>query len=350
MTQLRPTRATAHPLSIAPMMDRTDRHFRALARVLSKRVLLYTEMVTTGALLHGDRDRHLDYDASEHPLVLQLGGDDPEALATCAKIAAERGYDEINLNVGCPSDRVQRGNFGVCLMGQPELVATCVAAMRDAVDLPVSVKHRIGFDDRDSYAEMRRFVDVVAEAGCDRFTVHARKAWLQGLSPKANRNVPPLRYDEVWRLKQERPDLLIEINGGVRTLDETVAQLDHVDGVMIGRAAWDQPWMLHDVDTRLYGAEHDPCPSRHDAVRAHLPYIERMLAAGVRLHHLTRPMLLLFHGQRGGRVWRRHISTNGHRPGAGVEVVEQALALVPEGDVAQVGPTVELATTRGGAA
>ncbi len=324
------TRATPHPLSVAPMMDRTNRHYRAFARTLTRRTLLYTEMVTTGAILFGDKERHLDFDAAEHPLVLQLGGDDPDALAQCAVIAERWGYDEINLNVGCPSDRVQRGNFGVCLMAQPERVAACVVAMRAATSLPVGVKHRIGFDELDTYDHMRRFVDIVAESGCDRFTVHARKAWLQGLSPKANRNIPPLRHDEVWRLKQERPDLLIESNGGILELDTLEAHLAHVDGVMIGRAAWDNPWMLAQADTRLYGEAEDPAPSRHAAVRAHIPYIEAQLARDVRLHHLTRPMLLLFAGQPGGKRWRRFLSTHVHAEGAGIDVVHAALETVPD--------------------
>ena len=324
------SRATVHPLSVAPMMDRTNRHYRAFARTLTRRVLLYTEMVTTGAIIFGDRSRYLDYDASEHPLVLQLGGDDPEAMATCARIAEDMGYDEVNINVGCPSDRVQRGNFGVCLMGQPETVARCVEAMRAAVSIPVSVKHRIGFDELDRYEDMLNFVDVVKESGCDRFTVHARKAWLQGLSPKQNRNVPPLRYDEVHRLKRERPELIIEINGGILDLPSVEEHLQHTDGVMVGRAAWDNPWFMARADTTLYGAESDPAETRHDAVRAHLPYIEAMLARGERLHHLTRPMLLLFAGQPGGKRWRRHLSEHGHAPDSGLQVLLDALALVPE--------------------
>ncbi|HAN31812.1 MAG TPA: tRNA dihydrouridine(20/20a) synthase DusA [Myxococcales bacterium] len=323
-------RATEHPLSVAPMMDRTNRHYRAFARTLTRRTLLYTEMVTTGAILFGDHKRHLAFDTSENPLVLQLGGDEPEALARCARLAEELGYDEINLNVGCPSDRVQRGNFGVCLMGQPELVAKCVAAMREAVKVPVSVKHRIGFDDKDNYEDMLHFVDVVSQSGCDRFTVHARKAWLQGLSPKQNRNIPPLRYEDVHRLKRERPELLIEINGGITDLSTVQKELKHSDGVMVGRAAWDNPWMLARVDTLLYGAEADPAKTRHDAVRAHLPYIERMLDVGERLHHLTRPMLLIFAGQPGGKKWRRHLSEHGHASEAGLQTLLDALALVPE--------------------
>ena len=315
------------------MMDRTDRHCRYLLRQMSRHALLYTEMVTTGALLHGDRDRLLAFSAAERPLVLQLGGDEPAALARCAEMAAAWGYDEINLNVGCPSDRVQRGRFGVCLMGSPEVVAEAVAAMRAACVLPVGVKHRIGFDDRDSYGELRRFVEVVAAAGCDRFVVHARKAWLKGLSPKENREIPPLRHDEVRRLKAELPHLRIECNGGVRDLDETKAHLEHVDGVMIGRAAWDTPWLFADADRAIFGAE-NPHSSRHAVARAMLPYIEAQLASGTRLHPLTRPMLQLFHSQPGGRRWRRHISENGTRRGAGVEVLRQALALVPEADSA----------------
>ncbi|MCO4762268.1 MAG: tRNA dihydrouridine(20/20a) synthase DusA [Myxococcales bacterium] len=322
------SRAQPHPLSIAPMMDRTDRHYRAMARVLTRRTLLYTEMVTTGAILHGDRDRHLDFNASEHPLVLQLGGDDPGALAECAAIAEQWGYDEVNLNVGCPSPRVQKGNFGVCLMGQPSRVADCVRAMRAATRLPVGVKHRIGFDEQDSYELMLAFVDVVADAGCDRFTVHARKAWLNGLSPKDNRTIPPLRYDEVIRLKAERPSLLIEINGGICDLTETQRLLAVTDGVMIGRAAWDNPWLLQAADQQLYGEPNPSVMSRSAAVLAHLPYVEAMLQRGSRLHHLTRPMLTLFRGQPGGKRWRRHISTHAHKSGAGVEVLTDALAIV----------------------
>ena len=322
-------RAAPARLSVAPMMARTDRHFRFLLRQLSRRTLLYTEMVTTGALIHGDRDRHLAFSAEERPLVLQLGGDDPAALARCAKLAEDRGYDEINLNVGCPSDRVQRGRFGVCLMGLPEVVAEAVAAMRDACALPVGVKHRIGFDDRDSYAEMLNFVDVVAAAGCDRFAVHARKAWLKGLSPKENREVPPLRHEDVRRLKIERPHLRIECNGGIRTLAEASAHLGHVDGVMVGRATWDDPWMLADADRAIYGEE-NPQLSRHTLVRAMLPYFEARLADGERLHPLIRPILLLFRAQPGGRRWRRFLSEADTGPGVGVEVIERALLQVPE--------------------
>ncbi len=310
------------------MMDRTDRHCRYLLRLMSRRTLLYSEMVTTGALLHGDRDRLLAFSPEERPLVLQLGGDDPAALACCAEMAQAYGYDEVNLNVGCPSDRVQRGRFGVCLMGFPEVVAEGVAAMRAACSLPVGVKHRIGFDDRDTYEHMRDFVQTVAMAGCDRFVVHARKAWLQGLSPKENRNIPPLRHEEVRRLKAELPGLRIECNGGIRTLAEAIDHSGGVDGVMIGRAAWDTPWLLANADRQIYD-ETNPVTNRHEVAEAMLPYIEERLAAGDRLHPVIRPMLMLFHSQTGGRRWRRHLSERGTRSGAGVEVVEQALAMVP---------------------
>lgn len=311
------------------MMDRTDRHFRFLLRQLTRKTFLYTEMVTTGALLHGDRRRHLDFDPAEHPLVLQLGGDDPVDLAACARLAADWGYDEVNLNVGCPSDRVQRGSFGVCLMERPERVAEAVAAMRDAVSLPVSVKHRIGFDDLDRYEDMARFVEIVAAAGCDRFSVHARKAWLTGLNPKENRNVPPLRYSDVYRLKKDFPDLLVEINGGITTLDEVADHLRHVDGVMVGRAAYDRPFFLAAADRKLYG-EASPAPSRREAIQGYLEYAERQLATGTALHHLTRHLLHLFAERPGARAWRRHLSETVHRTGAGPEMIVEALERVPE--------------------
>lgn len=304
-----PTRAVNFPLSIAPMMDRTDRHFRYLLRQITRRTLLYTEMVTTGAILHGDRERHLAFDAAEHPLALQLGGDDPEALTECARVAEGYGYDEVNLNIGCPSSRVQSGNFGVCLMGDPERVAGSVARMRAAVSMPVTVKCRIGFDERDRYEDMLGFVDAVTAAGADRVTVHARKAWLQGLSPKENRNVPPLRYGDVHRLKRERPELLLEINGGVRSLDEVEAQLDKVDAVMIGRAAYDDPMMLADADARLFGDQPRAPLSTDEVVEGMLPYLVARTQAGDRLHHITRHMLNLFVGRPGARRWRRSLSS-----------------------------------------
>ena len=310
------------------MMDRTDRHFRVLMRALMRRTLLYTEMVTTGAILHGDRDSLLGFSAIEHPIALQLGGDDPGALAQCARFAVERGYDELNLNVGCPSDRVQRGRFGAVLMKEPERVAACVAAMRAAVDVPITVKHRIGVDELDRYEDMLRFVDVVAAAGCDRFVVHARKAWLAGLSPKENREVPPLRYEDVFRLRAERPGLAVEINGGVRTLAAVESIQAHVDGVMIGRAAYADPYVLVDADQRVFG-EAGPVVSRHAVVERMLPYVEAHVAAGGRLHVVSRHLLPLFGGQPGGRLWRRLISENACHASAGVEVIERALAAVP---------------------
>lgn len=310
------------------MMDWTDRHCRFFLRLITRRTLLYTEMVTTGAVLHGPRDRLLGFDPAEHPVALQLGGSDPEALATCARIAADYGYDEVNLNVGCPSDRVQTGRFGACLMAEPELVGRSVAAMRAASPLPVTVKCRIGIDERDSYEDLLAFVDRVVEiGGCRSFAVHARKAWLQGLSPKQNREVPPLRYPEVHRLKRERPELEIVVNGGILTLDAALAQLEAVDGVMIGRAAYQDPWCLAEADRRIFG-EDTSAPTRRDVVERLLPYLERECTRGTPLKSMTRHVLGLFNGLPGARAWRRHLSEAAHRPGAGPEVVEQAFAEV----------------------
>ncbi len=319
-------------LSIAPMLDWTDRFFRHFLRHITRKTLLYTEMVTTGALLHGDRERFLRFDPIEHPLALQLGGSEPADLAACARIGADRGYDEINLNVGCPSDRVQSGRFGACLMAEPRLVAECVAAMADAVSLPVTVKHRIGIDDKDSYGELSDFVATVAAAGCEVFIVHARKAWLQGLSPKENREIPPLRYDVVERLKRDFPALSIVINGGVTSLAQTEELLGRLDGVMIGRAAYDNPWLLADADRRIFGATAAPAASRKEALDAYLPFLERQLAEGVPLGHVSRHLLGLFQGLPGARAWRRHISENAHRAGAGVEVIVAAAAKVRDGE------------------
>lgn len=309
-------------------MGVTDRHFRYLMRQLTRRALLYSEMVTTGAILYGDRARHLDFSPEELPLALQLAGDDPQGLAECARIAEDWGYSEVNLNVGCPSPRVQRGNFGACLMAQPELVARCVAAMRKAVSIPVTVKHRIGIDDLDRYEDMLRFVDMVAEAGAARFTVHARKAWLNGLSPKENRSVPPLRYHDVYRLKRERPQLTIELNGGVRTLEQAEAHLRHVDGVMIGRAAQETPYLLAEVDRRFFGARSSP-PSRREVIEGMLPYIARWCAQGGSLPQVSRHLLNLVKGCPGARAFRRYLSEQAYRPGAGVDTVLAALALLP---------------------
>ncbi len=321
-------RGATPPVSVAPMMDRTDRHFRVLLRLISKHTLLYTEMVTTGALLHGDRPRHLDFSEVEHPLSLQLGGDAPEALVECARIAEDWGYDEVNINVGCPSDRVQNGNFGACLMARPATVARSVEAMRRATSLPVTVKHRIGIDEHDSYAFMNAFVTQVVNAGADRVTVHARIAWLQGLSPKENREVPALRYEDVYRLKREHPEVAVEINGGVRTLDAIEEHLEHVDAVMLGRAAWDDPYLFAEIDRRFFGDDRE-VPSRHQVARAMRDYAEARLAEGTRVHHVTKRMLTLFTGQKGARRWRR-ILTEGAAQGRGLEVIDEALAAVPE--------------------
>jgi len=314
-------------LSVAPMMDRTDRHFRYLMRLMAPRTLLYTEMVTTGALLHGDVARHLAYSPAEHPLALQLGGSEPAELAHGARLAAEWGYDEVNLNCGCPSDRVQNGRFGACLMAEPGLVAEGVAAMRAAADLPVSVKHRIGIDHADDYAHLRAFVERVAAAGCNTFIVHARKAWLQGLSPKENRTRPPLRHELVHRLKREFPHLEILTNGGLTTLDHLAGQLGQVDGVMIGRAAYDDPWLMAQAERRFLDGSEGP-PQRRRVVEAYMPYMEAELARGTRLQAMARHLLGLFQGVPGAKAWRRHISENAPRDGAGVEVIEQALARV----------------------
>ncbi len=321
-------RGVVRPLSVAPMMDRSDRHFRVVLRHLTRHTLLYTEMRTAGAVLHGDRDHLLGFSPEERPLALQLGGEDPEELARCAAIAERRGFDEVNLNVGCPSERVQQGRFGACLMAEPERVAAAVTAMRAATALPVTVKHRIGVDDLDGYEDLARFVEVVAAAGCDRFTVHARKAWLSGLSPKENRSVPPLRYEDVHRLKREHPHLVVEINGGIDDLAAAAFHLRHVDAVMIGRAAVDDPYLFATADRDLFGAAAPP-PDRHAVVESLLPYVERQVAAGVPLHRIGRHLLGLFARRPGARAWRRHIAENAHRPGAGPEVLRAALERVP---------------------
>jgi len=327
----RPGEGPDRRLSVAPMMDCTDRFDRFFLRRITRRALLYTEMVTTGAILHGDRDRLLRFDPAEHPVALQLGGSEPAALAECARIGAERGYDEINLNVGCPSDRVQSGRFGVCLMAEPGLVADCVRAMRRAVTVPVTVKCRIGIDGRDDYGFLRDFVAAIADAGCRTVIVHARTAILTGLTPKQNREIPPLRYGVAARLKADFPDLEIVLNGGIASLDEAEAHLETFDGAMIGRAAYHTPWSLADADARLFGAP-APCRTRREAALAMLPYIERELAAGVPLHRILRHMTGLFHGVPGGRAWRRTLSENAHKPGAGPDVLLAALAFTEPGD------------------
>ena len=316
-------------LCVAPMMEWTDRHCRVFLRQLTAHALLYTEMVTSGAVVHGDRERILGFDACEHPVALQIGGSDPRELAEAARIGADFGYDEINLNVGCPSDRVQSGRFGACLMVEPELVAASVAAMAEAVSLPVTVKCRIGIDDQDSEADLDRFVRAVADAGCRTVVVHARKAWLQGLSPKQNREVPPLDYGRVHRLKQAHPELEIVINGGIVTLDDAEAHLARVDGVMLGRAAYHTPYLLAEVDRRFYGAA-SPVPTRGEVLERFLPYVERKLGEGVRLHQMTRHILGLFQGQPGARAFRRHLSERACRPGAGADVLREAARLVTD--------------------
>jgi tRNA-dihydrouridine synthase A len=309
------------------MMDRTDRHCRYFLRQISKHTLLYTEMVTSMAILNGDKPKLLAFDKSEHPISLQVGGDNPQDLAKCAQIAAEFGYDEINLNVGCPSSRVQNGNFGACLMLQPERVAECIGEMRAATKLPVTVKQRIGVDEVDSYEDLINFVSIVSTSGCNRFTIHARKAWLQGLSPKENREVPPLRYDDVHRLKRDFPQLWIEINGGFLNLEQTQAQYKFVDAVMIGRAAYDNPYILALADREIYGDDTPP-PSRQEIATNMLPYIDEWMSKGWKLNSITRHMLQLFHGQPGSRIWKRLITEQSVLPGAGVGVIIGALAQV----------------------
>ncbi|WP_344702716.1 tRNA dihydrouridine(20/20a) synthase DusA [Halomonas cibimaris] len=318
----------ARRFSVAPMMDWTTRDYRALARTLTRRALLYTEMVTTGAILYGaPRERFLGYDAVEHPLALQLGGSDAGELAECAAIAEAWGYDEVNLNVGCPSDRVQNNLIGACLMAYPEKVAAAVKAMQAAVSIPVTVKCRIGVDDQDEEEDLERFITTVADAGGEIFTVHARKAWLAGLSPKQNRDVPPLNYARVHRLKLRHPTLHIGLNGGLKTLDACAGELERVDSVMVGREAYQNPWLLADVDRRLYGAA-NPATTRMDAARAFRSYIARRLDEGAKLNHVTRHTLGLFQGCPGGRQFRRHLSENAHREGAGLSVYDDALGQI----------------------
>ena len=317
------------------MMDWTDRHCRVFHRRLSGRALLYTEMVTADAVIYGPRDRLLGFSPEEHPLALQLGGSDPAKLATAARIGADYGYDEINLNVGCPSDRVQEGRFGACLMAEPELVATCIAAMRAAVTIPVTVKCRIGIDDQDAEADFERFVLTVAATGCTTFVVHARKAWLKGLSPKENREVPPLDYARVGRLKAAHPHLTIVLNGGISTLDETETHLGDVNGVMLGRAAYQTPYLLAEVDQRLFGTTSTP-PTRRAVLEGMIPYIEAHLASvhtkgGGRLNNICRHMLGIYHGQPGARAFRRHISEYGPGAQAGINVLREAIELAERG-------------------
>ena len=328
-TQANTSTLPKRTLSIAPMLDWTDRFYRQFARQITRHTWLYTEMVTTGALLHGNRDRFLRFDPCEQPIALQLGGSDPAALAQCAKIAEQWGYDEVNLNVGCPSERVQEGSFGACLMAEPQLVADCVKAMRDVVSIPVTVKHRIGIDKVEEYDYLRNFVDVVAAAGCSTFIVHARNAILKGLSPKQNREIPPLKYDYVYRLKQQRPELEIIINGGITTLEQTDEHLRHVDGVMIGREAYHNPYLLVEADARYYG-DHHAQPSRAEIIEALMPFVEQEVKDGVPLKIITRHILGLFQGMRGARYWRRqlsdHVQLKPNDPQLIVQTLQQMLA------------------------
>jgi tRNA-dihydrouridine synthase A len=318
-----------HRFSVAPMMDWTDRHCRVFHRLISRRARLYTEMLTTGAIIHGDRARLLGFDASEHPVALQLGGSDPGDLAVAAQIGEDFGYDEINLNVGCPSDRVQNGRFGACLMAEPSLVADGVAAMKRAVKVPVTVKCRIGIDDQDPELALDTLARQVVAAGAAALIVHARKAWLNGLSPKENRDIPPLDYGRVYRLKAAMPDVPIIINGGIVGIEEAKRHLDHVDGVMLGRAAYHDPWRLLTVDAELFG-ETSPHAAMKDVFEAMAPYIERQLAQGVRLHSITRHFVGAFHGVPGARAFRRHLAENGVKADAGVDVLRDAIAKVGE--------------------
>ncbi len=331
ITPMTTTPKSAHRLSVAPMMEWTDRHCRYFLRLISPRAYLYTEMVTADAVVHGDRRRLLGFDGSEHPVALQLGGSDPARLAEAARIGEGFGYDEVNLNIGCPSDRVQSGRFGACLMAEPSLVAECVSAMKRAVSVPVTVKCRIGIDDQDTEESLDRFIDTVADAGCESFFVHARKAWLQGLSPKENRDIPPLDYDRVYRLKARRPELEIVINGGIATVSNSRSHIYNVDGVMLGRAAYHDPYVLAEAEQTLFDDAGEP-PTRVEVLERFLPYAEDQLSHGVRLQQLTRHLLGLFHGQPKARAYRRLIAERAHLDGAGVEVLEDAISMMRDAD------------------
>jgi tRNA-dihydrouridine synthase A len=328
MIDQHPAQKLSHRFCVAPMMDWTDRHCRYFLRLLSQHALLYTEMISTGALLHGDKHRLLQFSDEELPLALQIGGSDPQELAACSRLGEAAGYSEINLNVGCPSDRVQQHRMGACLMAEPALVAECLKAMRDAVSIPVTIKCRVGIDDLDSMDFLADFVGkVLTESECITWIIHARIALLQGLSPKQNREIPPLQYERVYRIKKLFPQLEIIINGGIRTLQECSMHLQHVDGVMVGREAYQNPWLLHAVDSSLFGAKL-PVATRHDILENFYPYVTRQLQSGTPLHHLTRHVLGLFHGQPGGKRFRRHLSEHANKPETGMETLQQAAALV----------------------
>lgn len=316
-----------HRFSVAPMLDWTDKHCRYFHSLLTNKALLYTEMVTTGAIIYGDKQRFLAANTTKNPVSFQLGGSDPADLARCAQLIEGVGYNEVNLNVGCPSDRVQNGRFGACLMAEPDLVAECVSAMQQAVSIPVTVKSRIGIDEQDSYEELTHFISTVASAGCNTFIIHARKAWLKGLSPKQNREVPPLRYDVVYQIKKDYPELNIVLNGGVTTLDSSTEILQHVDGVMMGREAYHNPYLLAEVDAQLYSAS-IPIKTREEVVMELIPYIQQHLLEEGRLHSVTRHILGLFHGIPGARAWRRILSEKAPKKGADESVVLEALKQV----------------------
>ena len=313
--------------TIAPMMEWSDRHCRYFWRQLTQEAVLYTEMVTTGAILHAGPERFLPFNPEEEPIALQLGGSNPQDLAKCAKIAQDWGYDEVNLNCGCPSDRVQNGMFGACLMAKPQLVADCIKAMQDQCEIPVTVKHRIGIDDMEDYKDMVAFVEPIAATGCKTFIVHARKAWLQGLSPKENREIPPLKYELVYQLKRDFPELEIILNGGLTDLASCDTPLQHVDGVMLGRAAYQNPYILAEVDQHFYNSD-APVKSREQVLLDFMPYVEKQLTKGVHLNHITRHILGLFQGMPGAKLFRRHLSQNAHLKGAGIEVLQQALNII----------------------
>ncbi|HWU77382.1 MAG TPA: tRNA dihydrouridine(20/20a) synthase DusA [Rhodanobacter sp.] len=335
-----PSVETPWRLSVAPMMDWTDRHCRYFHRLLSPHARLYTEMVTSAALVRGGQVRLLEHSQQEHPLALQLGGSDPHELAQAARLGADAGYDEINLNVGCPSDRVQSGRFGACLMREPALVGDCVKAMRDAVSVPVTVKCRIGVDDQDDYAGLQQFTEIMLAAGVEVLVVHARKAWLQGLSPKENREIPPLDYERVYRLKREFPQLVVVINGGITTVGQVQGHLAQLDGVMLGRAAYHDPYLLAQIEAALYG---EPMPGRAEVLRHMRPYVEAELARGTALKHISRHLLGLYQGEPGARAFRRMISEGAHLPGAGWDLLERALAaLNPGADVTGAGHPVSI--------
>jgi tRNA-dihydrouridine synthase A len=317
------------PVSIAPMMDWSDRHYRYFMRQITRRTLLYTEMKTTGAVLFGNREKILGFSEAERPLALQLGGDDPRELAESARIVEDMGYDEVNINVGCPSERVQKGSFGACLMAQPEMVARGVEAMRKAVSIPVSVKHRIGINGLERYEDLKNFVNIVAAAGCDRFTVHARIAVLGGLTPRKNRSVPPLRYEDVYRLKEEFPQLIIELNGGIKSTAEIAVHLRRVNGAMIGRAAYENPYLFAAVDSLFYDDNRQPL-SRREVIETMARYLETQITRGIYPNRITRHMPGLFHHQPGAKFWKRYLSENAHKPGSGSHILLKAIEGIPD--------------------